>query len=187
MGLKLTNIPFDTIITSPFTRAKETAEIINSKSKNPKILQEKQWLSEIDLGNWAGQNKSKCLENCSRSIKEVIEDGYSRKGPLVARLLKSNKDFSFPKGEDLSSFWNRVSTGFFQTLDLYRGRLDKRIALVGHGGSFTIIMLKLLGYSFRDINFPIFIFGVGDTTIIRIRDEQIYYLHMNSFYLPTDN
>ena len=186
MGLKLTNIPFDTIITSPFTRAKETAEIIQQKSQQSVVLKEEQWLSEIDLGKWAGLNKNIIIQECPTSVYNTIQKGYIRGGPLVARLLKNQKDFCFPNGEDLNFFWNRVNTGFSRTLDQYRGRLDKKIALVGHGGSFTIIMLKLLGYSFRDINFPIFIFGVGDTTIIRIRDEQIYCLHMNSFYLPTD-
>jgi len=187
IGLKLTNIPFDKIITSPFTRSKETAEIIRQKSQQSDVLKEEQWLSEIDIGKWAGLNKNIIIQECPTSVYNTIQKGYIRGGPLVARLLKSQKDFCFPKGEDLKSFWNRVSTGLLQILDQYRGRLDKKIALVGHGGSFTIIILKLLGYSFRDINFPIFIFGLGDTTIIRIRDEQIYYLSMNSFYLPTDN
>jgi len=187
MGSKLAKIPFDTIITSPFTRAKETAEIIKQKSQTSVILKEEQWLSEIDLGKWAGLNKNIIIQECPANVINTIQKGYIRGGPLVARLLKSQRDFCFPKGEDLKTFWNRVSTGLFQVLDQYKGRLNKKIALVGHGGSFTITMLILLGYSFRDNNFPIFIFELGDTTIIRIRDEQIYFLHMNSFYLPTDN
>ncbi len=117
---------------------------------------------------------------------QAIFGRYNSNGPLVARLLESNKEFCFPSGESLFSFWTRVNNGLIKTLGQFRGQKNRKIALVGHGGSFTIIMLSLLGYSFYDEYFPIFIFRMGDSTIIRIRNKKIHFLSHNSFYLPDD-
>jgi broad specificity phosphatase PhoE len=186
IALKLRKIQFDALITSPLTRAKQTAEVMEQRSQEIVDLQEEEWLSEIDLGDWAGSNKTTIIKSYPFLDNQVITGGYNSSGPLIARLLKSNKDFCFPSGECLISCWKRVSDGLLKTLDQFRGQKNKRVALIGHGGSFTIIMLTLLGYSFNDTQFPIFIFGMGDSTIIRIRKEQIFLLNMNSFYLLHD-
>lgn len=174
---------FDLLITSPLTRAKQTAEIIVQRSQESVLLQEMEWLAEIDLGDWAGSNKTLIVKEYSNLDNKLITGGYNASGPLFTRLLKSNKDFRFPSGESLIFFWKRVNDGFFETLDQFRGQEDKRIALVGHGGSLTVILLTLFRYSFYDKHFPIFIFGMGDSTIIRLKNEQIQFLNMNSFYL----
>lgn len=174
------------MITSPLIRAKQTAEIIKQRSPISVFFQEKEWLAEIDLGDWAGSDKTSISKKYSNLNNQVILGGYNNKGPLISRLLESNKEFCFPSGESLFSFWTRVNDGLVKTLRQFRGQENKRIALVGHGGSFTIIMLTLLRYSFFDRNFPVFIFKMGDSTIIRIRNEQIQFLSMNSFYISDD-
>ena len=146
-------------------------------------LQEQAWLSEIDLGEWTGRHKEDIKQQTPISLKRLLEEGYDKRGPLVANLLVIDKSFSFPFGESLKQFWNRVTTGFYQTLDQFKGKTDKKICLVGHGGSFTVIILNLLSKSFSDQEFPIFMFGKADITVIRIRNRQVLFLQMNPFSL----
>ncbi len=93
-----------------------------------------------------------------------------------------NIDFTFPSGENLKSFWNRVRNGLQDSLNQFKGSTNKKVAIIGHGGSLTVILLTLLGYKFGDKDFPIFIFGLGDVTIIRITNSQIHFLAMNVNY-----
>lgn len=116
----------------------------------------------------------------------VIKGGYNKQGPLFTRLLIKNIDFSFPSGENLKSFWNRVRNGLQDSLNQFKGITDKKVAIIGHGGSLTVILLSLLGYKFDDKDFPLFIFGLGDVTIIRIMNNQIHFLAMNLNYISND-
>lgn len=179
LALKLRNRSFDTLFTSPFIRAKQTAEIIKKHCKESLTLQEKKWLSEIDLGEWAGGRKEKVALQYPSSLKPLLDEGYDKRGPLVARILVADKKFSFPLGESLKSFWKRVSKGLNETFDQYRTSPGRKIVFIGHGGSFTVILLKLLGKSFSDTNFPIFLFRQGDITTIRINNGFIFVLQVN--------
>ena len=177
----LRNQHFEFLITSPLLRAKQTAELIALKCK-PVRLQEESWLSEIDLGEWTGRHKEEIKQQIPTSLKRLLEEGYDRRGPLVANLLMIDKEFSFPLGESLKDFWNRVTTGFNQTLDHFKGKLNQRICLIGHGGSFTVIILNLLGKSFSDLEFPVFMFGKADLTIIRIKNGKVFFLQINPIF-----
>ncbi|MHA2073809.1 MAG: histidine phosphatase family protein [Candidatus Hodarchaeales archaeon] len=176
IAMKLSDTQFDLILTSPLLRAKQTAEIIKNFSNETKILREEKWLSEINLGDWAGSNKHPELGD------EVIKGGYNKRGPLFTRILLKNIDFTFPSGENLHLFWNRVRNGLQDSLNQFKGSTDRRIAVIGHGGSLTVILFSLLGFKYGDKNFPLFIFGLGDVTIIRMVNNQIHFLAMNLNY-----
>ncbi|MHA2246008.1 MAG: histidine phosphatase family protein [Candidatus Hodarchaeales archaeon] len=183
LAKQLKNHRFDALFTSPFNRAKETAEIIAKECVQVKI-QELNWLAEINVGEWAGCHKNEINQQVTPSIKQFLESGYNKRGPLVGGLLAFDKNFSFSSGESLKDFWNRVSTGFHKTLYQFKGKSGKKICLIGHGGSFTVIILNLLNKSFSDREFPVFMFRKADLAIIRIREGQIFFLQMNPFLSP---
>ncbi|MFX0210777.1 MAG: histidine phosphatase family protein, partial [Candidatus Hodarchaeota archaeon] len=116
LAKELKNHIFDVLVTSPFKRAKQTAEIIVNECKPLKFL-EQNWLAEIDVGDWANRPKIEIDLQITPQIKQFLNSGYNERGPLVAGLLTIDKSFCFPSGESLRDFWNRVSTGFHQTLN----------------------------------------------------------------------
>lgn len=169
---------FNAIITSPFKRAKQTAEFIVKYNKSA-FLQEESWLSEIDLGEWTGRHKDDIKDQMPVPLRRLLEEGYDERGPLVANLLMIDRTFSFPLGESLQEFWSRVVKGFYQTLGQFKGKKDQKLCLIGHGGSFTVVVLNLLGKSFSDQIFPLFMFDKANTTIIRIKKDKVFFLCMN--------
>ena len=176
----LKNQKFHAIITSPFKRTTQTANIIVQYNKSA-LLQEASWLSEIDLGEWTGRHKNDIKSQMPASITQVLEEGYDERGPLVANLMMIDRNFTFPKGESLQEFWNRVRKGFTQTLEQFKGKINQRLCLIGHGGSFTVIVLSLLDKSFFDQNFPLFMFGKANLTSIRIKKGKVFFQLMNPF------
>ncbi len=183
LAQQLKNHHFDAFFTSPFKRAKQTAEIIAKEQDQVKI-QEQDWLAEIDVGEWAGCHKKVINEQMTTEIKQFLEKGYDKRGPLVAGLLAIDKNFTFPSGESLTEFWNRVTTGFYQTLSLFKSVSGRKICIIGHGGSFTVIMMNLLNKSFSDHEFPVFMFRKADLAIIRIKKGKIFFLQMNPLLSP---
>ncbi|MFX0205441.1 MAG: histidine phosphatase family protein [Candidatus Hodarchaeota archaeon] len=174
----LENKKFDAIITSPYKRTTQTGNIIVKYNKSA-LLQEEPWLSEIDLGEWTGRHKNDIKSQMPASITQVLEEGYDERGPLVANLMMIDKNFTFPKGESLQEFWNRVVKGLSQTLEQFKGKINQKICLIGHGGSFTVIVLSLLDKAFFDENFPLFMFGKANLTSIRIKKGKVFFLFMN--------
>ncbi|MHA2227300.1 MAG: histidine phosphatase family protein [Candidatus Hodarchaeales archaeon] len=179
LAYHLRNHHFNSILTSPLVRAKQTAEIITKRSNQSSLGQEHSWLAEIDIGEWQGQNKEQTLQGMPDSYKPIIKEGYQKRGPLVARFLAIDKEFAFPSGESLKNFWGRVTTGLRNTLDEYRSLSNQKIAFIGHGGSLTVIALNFLQKSFSDRNYPIFLFNNGDATIIRIKKSMVFLLGIN--------
>ncbi|MHA2343469.1 MAG: histidine phosphatase family protein, partial [Candidatus Hodarchaeales archaeon] len=149
-------------ISSPFVRTVETAEIIHQKLLRKIPIVKQEWLAEIDLGRWAGKSKS-----------DILSD------PSYPKSFPMDKVFSFPGGEDLESFWNRVQEGFINLINKYRHNNQQAIGLVGHGGSFSIISSFLLGRSFSDDSFPIFAIKMANYAHIRIYKGRVVFLSLN--------
>ena len=169
---------FSEFIVSPFIRTKQTAAYIHDAFDIKPPLSEQEWLAEIDLGDSAGNYKSEIKEDPSYP-KFFPMDQVGKHEPLVARLLNTHKEFTFPNGESIQVFWNRVSNGFEKLLDQKRNGKENKIALVGHGGSFTIIQSLLLGKDFADKNFPVIAINMGRYTHIRIFNERVVFLQLN--------
>lgn len=183
IGQFLAKQNFNTIITSPYKRAIQTAKSIVKYNKSVH-LQEEPWLSEINLGEWTGRHKGLIKSQMPVSLKRLLDEGYDERGPLVANLMMIDRNFKFPKGESLQDFWNRVLKGFSKTLEQYKGKKNQKLCLVGHGGSFTVIVLNLIGKSFSDLFFPLFMFDKANYTKISIKKEKTYFLHMNPIVSP---
>ncbi|MHA2174829.1 MAG: histidine phosphatase family protein [Candidatus Hodarchaeales archaeon] len=163
LGKKLKNIEFHEIITSPYVRTVQTTEIMLNHINYDGSPRIEPWLGEINLGDMAGKPKNVVGKNLS--LKTVLQmEKASNFEPLVARLLVTAKQFSFPNGESLRQFWNRVETGFLKLIDEYRNKKCYNIGLVGHGGSFTIIQAVL---------------QMGKYTQIRILGGRCIYLRQN--------
>jgi len=182
IGRFLANQKFNTIITSPYKRATQTTKSIAKYNKSV-LPREEPWLSEINLGEWTGRHKDVIKSQMPVSLKRLLDEGYDERGPLVANLMMLDRNFKFPKGESLQEFWNRVIKGFSKTLDQFKGEKKQKICLVGHGGSFTVIVLKLIGKSFFDQFFPLFMFEKANYTKIRIKKGKMYFLLMNPIKL----
>ncbi len=169
---------FDRLISSPFVRTVETAEIVQRTLFRKIPLEKQGWLAEIDLGRWAGKNKSEIASDPGYP-KSFPMDKVVDQEPLVARLMNTTKLFSFPGGEDLETFWNRVQAGFINLINKYRDNNQKTIGLVGHGGSFSIISSILLGRSFSDSSFPIIAIKMANYAHIRIYKGRVVFLKLN--------
>ncbi|MCK4849584.1 MAG: histidine phosphatase family protein [Candidatus Heimdallarchaeota archaeon] len=169
---------FDKLISSPFLRTTETAEYIlqNLMSKTSVAFQE--WIAEINLGVWAGKRKSEIMSD--PNYPEFLpKDKAVFQEPLVGKLLNTHKNFTFPGGESLESFWNRVQLGFLNLINDYRNLDKKTIGLVGHGGSFSVITSILLGKTFTDNIFPIIAIKMAKYAYIRIYKDRVIFVKLN--------
>jgi broad specificity phosphatase PhoE len=175
---RLKSHSLDVLISSPLTRARQTAELIQKEFQNVFPIQVKSWLAEIDLGDLGGLQKN-AVKHHFPNLTELPPKDPKFPAPLVARLLAQSKEFTFPSGENLKEFWDRVNKGLSQLMTQFIGTSGKKIGLVGHGGSFTVIVLNLIGKTFVDNSYPVFFFNKGDFTIIRIVNEQILFLQIN--------
>ena len=169
---------FSEFIVSPFIRTKQTAEYIHDALDTKIPLNEQKWLAEIELGDWAGKFKSEIKEDPAYP-KFFPMDKVGKHEPLVARLLNTHKGFIFPNGESIQKFWERVSNGFETLLNQKRNGNEQSIALVGHGGSFTIIQSVLIGKNFGDTQFPVMAINMGRYAHIRIFNERVIFLKLN--------
>ncbi|MHA1995567.1 MAG: histidine phosphatase family protein [Candidatus Hodarchaeales archaeon] len=169
---------FSDFIVSPFVRTKQTASYIHDALDTKPPFNEQKWLAEIDLGVWAGRYKSEIKEDPSYP-KFFTMDKVGKHEPLVARLLNTHKQFVFPNGESLQVFWDRVAIGFEKLLNQKRDRKEYKMALIGHGGSFTIIQSLLLGKTFSDNSFPVMAINMGRYAHIRIFSGRVVFLQLN--------
>ena len=104
LAKELNKYKIDLIISSPLTRAKQTAEIVN-KEKNIPIIFEKN-IIERDFGEFEGKTK-----------EEYIKQNF----------WNYNKNVKYKKAESITPFFNRI----FNFLD--NVEKDKNILLVTHG------------------------------------------------------
>jgi broad specificity phosphatase PhoE len=172
---------FDAFLSSPFVRTVETAEIIQQKLLRKIPIEKQEWLAEIDLGRWAGKNKSEISADRNYPKSFPMNKAVDQE-PLVARLMNTNKRFSFPDGEDIESFWNRVQEGFNNLINKHRDNNQHFIGLIGHGGSFTIISSILIGRSFSDKSFPIIAIKMANYAHIRIYKERVAFIRLTNFH-----
>ena len=178
LAKELESQKFDKLISSPFLRTSETAEIIQKNLIRKIPLEIEEWLGEIDLGDWAGKDKRE-IKTDPKYPKFFLKDKAVFQEPLVARLMNTNKDFTFPGGESLETFWNRVQEGFSGLINDYRDKDHHTIGLVGHGGSFSVITSIMLAKTFSDSNFPIIGIKMAKYAHIRIFKERVVFVKVN--------
>jgi isoleucyl-tRNA synthetase len=122
----------DLIFTSPFKRAKETAEIIAKEiGFNGEIIEDER-IGEIRLGHWNG----KSWEEYMSLFKNISE-----------RFTK-HPDASMQNIENWDDLRARVASFMYDIDARYEG---KNILIVGHGGPLNLINLTSLGYSKKEM------------------------------------
>jgi len=119
---RLKKIKVDRVYSSNLKRCLETAHIVF----NDNLIYERKGLREIDFGSLAG----------------LKYDDLKKKYPGIYKLWEKHPErLKMPKGEFLPAFARRVERCFDEIIKEGRG---KAVAIVAHGGSIRIILLKLL-------------------------------------------
>ena len=174
LGQTLRSIIFNEIISSTLPRSVQTTELlVQCLRKKPKI-NKYSWLREIDLGEFGGKTRSDLI----KEFPELLS-GFKERfiGPLVANLLIENPTFTFPRGENVQEFYERVVNPFKQWLEAQES--GKTLGIVAHGGSLTIIILTLLNIDIKSANFPIFVFNKSSYTHVRLLSRKKFIVESN--------
>lgn len=116
---RIEDIELDHIISSPLMRAYKTAEIVKG-SKDLEIITHNGF-KEINLGDFEGLSY------------EEIEKEY---GHLLDKVKKDPFNNSYPNGENMKEFYNRVVKTFKETIEKYK---NKTTLIVAHGGTIKCI------------------------------------------------
>ncbi|ATW28120.1 alpha-ribazole phosphatase [Candidatus Formimonas warabiya] len=129
MAVMLEDVHFDTVISSPLTRARETAVIVSRSDPDRIILDER--LKELNFGAWEGKHY------------QVIQDHDKENWDL---WVKDWKKASPPAGESFVSMYRRVKQSIKETLEKYEGQT---LLMVTHQGCLRIIMCILLNMKYE--------------------------------------
>jgi len=153
---KLSGASFDAIISSPLSRAQETARLIRS-SQSPVLMPP---LREINFGSWEG--------------KHYLE--ISRDNPQDwLRWTGDWQNAAPPGGESYSQFYQRVTDCLSALLENYQGQT---LLLVAHHGSLRIILSQLLGLG-RE-GYWHFTFTQGRFSLLEIQDGHCVVKGINN-------
>ncbi len=121
---------FISIYTSPLKRCVQSAEIISKPyDVCPASLP---GFSEIDFGLWEGLSF------------EAIQAGYPEE---LSRWFERPETFTFPEGESIAGFHDRVIGSLGKVLE---GQGDRLI--VAHGGSIRIAICHLCGWGMKGLH-----------------------------------
>jgi len=137
---------FDKILCSPMLRCRQTLDLLDLSSP----WQTSELLREIDFGRWEG-----------RSFSEIVQEDQD----LVDAWVTQPESFTFPGGESLSAFKNRVA--------LFKSQLeemkDRKILVISHGGIIRYLLCLLLGIDIE--KYLIFEVKAGSYCSIRLFAE----------------
>lgn len=120
---RLTKLNLEVIFTSPAKRSRETCEILFKHKQIPIVVHA--GLTEIDFGAWE---------------KLTYNEIKKRLPTQLAKWENNPFKHATPEGETMKNVLNRLSKLYQEILQQHRG---KTIALVGHGGSFNILLCHL--------------------------------------------
>ena len=144
------------VVSSPSKRALETARMATQEAVLD-IVQDTD-LCEIDFGRWEGM-----------SFNEITHNDPD----LVDQWALGNLDFSFPEGESLATFRNRVR----RVGQRLRERPEDTIIVVTHGGVIRFLLCYFLDLDHRlHLMFEI---SHGSITRIQLHDDKAVLLGLN--------
>jgi len=114
----------DEIYASPLKRARETAQLIAEPFRLPVVVMDN--FREVDVGR---------LEDPPITMAK-----WEYHNQVVDQWLRGNPQVRFPEGDDYHSLWGRMRSGLIEVL---RGKHNRSIVIVGHGGIFTFTLKDL--------------------------------------------
>ncbi|HEX7503182.1 MAG TPA: histidine phosphatase family protein [Acidobacteriota bacterium] len=122
LAARLKDEPIDAFFSSPLRRALETASIINRHHDRPLTVVEE--FSEIDLGDWEGQNYT------------LVREQF----PVVHQRWISDPDFPAPGGESFSDVCARARSGLEKALQ----NRQQNILIAGHASVNRAILANIM-------------------------------------------
>lgn len=139
----------DEIYASPLKRAKETAEIIGEASGLSVTLMEH--FREVNVGELEGRLPT--------------AENWEFHNRIISEWYLGRPEVAFPEGENYLTLLKRMREGL---LEVTRGKDNKRIVIVGHGGIFSFTIQDIC----RDVDLNILIQkGNNNCSITRLELE----------------
>lgn len=128
-GEALKNVPFDLVITSPLSRAKETASLILGERRVPVVEEER--IQEITFGEWEGL--------CCR------KDGYEIPSAEFGKFFSDPFHYLPPRdGESVNDVIQRTGDFFRELVNTPEYR-DDCILIAAHGCSSRALLYNICG------------------------------------------
>ena len=150
---RLKNIPFDKIYCSDLDRAKQTAEIIQTKLNTEIIISVN--FREIDFGDIHKENKT-----------------WMDFPEIYRKWILHDEDIPYPNGENGADVWNRCKKEIDNIITLE----NKRIIIVCHGGTIRSIACGILNIPQHKRFFLGFPLENCSISIVQYK-ERNFYLH----------
>lgn len=154
LAQRLKEAPLTKIYTSPLSRARKTAEIVNDYHGVEVILQE--GLTEVDHGHWTGMFKSQVIEMDGERYKIWL----ARPDTLV-----------MPEGESLAEVYQR-SVGAIQKI--VESSVDEAILVCSHDAVNKVLLCHFFGLELS--SFWKFKQGNGCINIIDVLDQNNFVI-----------
>ncbi|MBN2796794.1 MAG: histidine phosphatase family protein [Clostridia bacterium] len=123
---KLKDVDIDVVISSPLSRAVDTANLVIS---HPLILDER--LKEMHFGLFENMTYQEICEHYPDQIITWQNEGLY---------------YTFPEGESVKSFYDRVIEGYLNILETHR---EKNILIVAHSGVIRSILAHEISEKFE--------------------------------------
>lgn len=165
-GDALKSVRFDLIISSPLSRAVETARIITKGTNIP--LYEDDRIMEIDWGKWEGLNsRDQSIEAMQYQLRLYFEKPWEFSGA--------------PDGENMYQVYQRVSQ-FCSELSRDKKMKDKTVLLSTHG----TIVRHIMNYYLKDEDKVDFWRGAFprncSVSILKVLNQETELLMKDAFY-----
>ncbi len=153
IGKYIEHIKFSKLITTPLSRAKDSADIIMKILKNPPEVFIDSKLVEMNYGEWEG----KFYDEIKEKYPDIAKVWY--KNPFKAKI---------PKAEGFKSFKKRV----LKALDYWKNSAnsDENLLFVTHGGVIMMCIADFLKIS--DENIWKIRINNGSLTILNLHPEK---------------
>ncbi|QUH24434.1 alpha-ribazole phosphatase [Serpentinicella alkaliphila] len=149
---------FDVVISSPLSRAIDTAKLLSGLNTRDMVIDE--GLKEINFGLWEGLHYKDISIKFENEWNEWINDW---------------KNVAPPMGESFLNQYNRVSNSLNHIIERFK---DKRVVIVSHQGCLRIIASILL--KMEDRGFWSFTFDPGTYSLFEISDTNVTIRKINS-------
>jgi broad specificity phosphatase PhoE len=164
LAVRLNDLPFDAIYSSPYRRARETAEAV-ARPRGLEVLIEPE-VREIRLGQIGnGLPKDASPDEYAAAMRERLD-------AIVRTVARSGYWSSIPGSEPGSEFRARVRAAIDGLAARHAGQ---RIAIFSHGGVINAYLAMTLGLE-RDFFFPVLNTSVN---IVRVKADRRVVLGMN--------
>lgn len=129
---KLIDISFDTVISSPLSRAIDSARLITGAA--PEAIIRCEGLREFNFGEWEGRHYQEVAEKCPDEWAQWCNDW---------------QNYCIPGGESFYIFYQRVKKEFETILKIYNDK--ERILIISHQGTLRVIAGLLLRMNPEDL------------------------------------